>query len=241
MTEDQADQGAPRKWYQGLKGGEEGDSRAMQWFKFLFPVLFTLAVVGVVYLLIPYDRWWKWSGLTFAYLVPPAGKESIIPIGVAAGYHPLAMAGTVLLMDFVCALFIAWNFPLAKRIPLLGYYIALIERKGARMLEGNKALQAGAWIGMVLFVMVPFQGSGGITASIIGRAVGMRTTILVSAVAVGALSAGLIIAYAAETGVTLLEYNLVSGVIAILLGLLGALVAFLLFRLYRIRKWQRAP
>jgi hypothetical protein len=239
LADDEAGPTKPQKWYQGMKGGEEGDSRAMQWFKFLFPFLFCLAVVFVVYLVLPFDRWWKWSGLTFAYLVPPAGKESIIPLGVAAGYHPLAMAGTVLLMDFVCALFIAWNFPLAKRIPLLGYYIGLIEGKGAKLMEGNKALQAGAWIGMVLFVMVPFQGSGGITASIIGRAVGMRTPILVSAVAVGALSAGLLIAYAAETGVNLLKYNLVVGVIAILLGLLGALLAFLAFRFYRMRKWER--
>jgi uncharacterized membrane protein len=228
----------PLKWYEGWEGGEEGDTRAMRWFKFLFPIGLTLAVVLAVYVVLPYDRWWKWVTLAFLYLVPPAGKESIIPSGVAWGYHPMAMAGTVLLMDFVCALFIAWNFPLAKRIPGLGYYIALIERKGAKMLEGNPALQAGAWIGLVLFVMVPFQGSGGITASIVGRAVGMRTEYLVSAVAVGALTAGLIIAYLAEGGLILLRENLVTGIIIILLLALAGLSAYLLFRFRRIRKWE---
>jgi uncharacterized membrane protein len=172
------------------------------------------------------------------YLVPPAGKESIVPSGVALGYHPLAMAGTVLLMDFVCALFIAWNFPLAKRIPGLGYYIALVEKTGSKKMEGNTALQAGAWIGIVLFVMVPFQGSGGITASIIGRAVGMKTTHLVSGVAVGALTAGVIIAYIAYTGVSLLKYNLVGGIIIILLGVVVALFVWLLYRFYKMRKWK---
>ncbi len=234
-----AEPGKKKKWYKGLRGGEVGDSRAMGWFKFLFPIGLTLLVVLVVYLVLPYDRWFKWVTLAFLYLVPPAGKESIIPSGVALGYHPLAMAGTVLLMDFVCALFIAWNFPLAKRVPGLGYYIALIERKGAKMLEGNRALAAGAWIGLVLFVMVPFQGSGGITSSIIGRAVGMRTEYLVSAVAVGALTSGLAIAYLAEGGIILLRENLVTGIIIILLCALAALGAYLMFRQHRIRKWEK--
>jgi len=231
--------GKPRKWYKGLQGGAEGDSRAMGWFKFIFPIGLTLMVVLVVYVALPYERWFKWATLAFLYLIPPAGKESIIPSGVAWGFHPMAMAGTVLLMDFVCALFIAWNFPLAKRIPGLGYYIALIERKGTKMLEGNSALQAGAWIGLVLFVMVPFQGSGGITSSIIGRAVGMRTDYLVSAVAVGALTSGLVIAYLAEGGINLLRENLVTGIIIILLCALAGLSAYLMFRQHKIRKWEK--
>ena len=210
----------------------------MRWFKFLFPIGLALGVVFIVYLFLSYDRWLKWATLAFLYLIPPAGKESIIPSGVAFGYHPLAMAGTILLMDVVCALFIAWNFPLAKRVPGLGYYIDLIERRGSKKLEGNPALQAGAWIGLVIFVMVPFQGSGGITSSIVGRAVGMRTEHIVSAVAVGALTAGLIIAYVAETGMTLLRENLMTGVITILMGVLGALTVMMLYRMRKIRKWE---
>jgi uncharacterized membrane protein len=229
---------AEKKWYSGIKGGSEGDSRAMGWFKFLFPIAFTMAIVFIVYIFLSYDRWWKWAGLAFAYLVPPAGKESVIPIGVAAGYHWLAMAGTIILMDFVCALFIAWNFPLAKRIPGLGYYIGLIERTGAKKMEGNKALQAGAWIGIVLFVMVPFQGSGGVTSSIIGRTVGMKTTHLVSGVALGAAISGLVIGYIAWQGISLLKYNLVGGVITILLVAVAALAVYILIRWYRMRKWR---
>ena len=144
----------------------------------------------------------------------------------------MAMAMTVLLMDVVCALFIAWNFPFAKRIPILGYYIEKIEKTGSKKLEGNRALQAGAWIGMVLFVMVPFQGSGGVTASIIGRAVGMRVKYLVSAVAVGALVSGVVIALVGSIIVDLLRDNIVTGVIAILV-VVGALVGLYLYRRHR--------
>ena len=87
--------------------------------------------------------------------------------------------------------------------------------------------------------MVPFQGSGGITSSIIGRAVGMRTEYLVSAVAVGALTSGLAIAYLAEGGIILLRENLVTGIIIILLCALAALGAYLMFRQHRIRKWEK--
>jgi hypothetical protein len=86
-------------------------------------------------------------------------------------------------------------------------------------------------------VMVPFQGSGGITASIIGRAVGMPNRLLISGVAVGAITAGIIIAYAAKTGMMLLMENMVTGIIIILLGLLAALVTLLAFRLSRMRRW----
>jgi uncharacterized membrane protein len=232
---DEEGKDAPKKrWLEGLQGGEADDTRAMQWFKFLFPIGLTLLVVFIIFLLYPYDRWYKWARLAFLYLVPPAGKESIIPWGIAEGYHPLAMAGTVLLMDVVCALFIAWNFPLAKRIPFLGYYIDKVEKTGSKKLEGNAALQAGAWIGMVLFVMVPFQGSGGVTASIIGKAVGMRVTHLVSAVAVGAIVAGTVIALVGTIILDLLRENLVTGVIAILV-VVAVLVGWYLFR-----RWQKA-
>jgi uncharacterized membrane protein len=226
-------------WFEGLRGGEEGDSRRMQWFKFLFPIMMVLAVAGILLVVLPWGRFVDWGEKAFLYLIPPAGKESIIPWGIAEGFHPLAMAGTVLLMDFVCALFIAWNYPLAKRIPILGRYIAYVEKVGSKKLEGNPALKAGAWIGMVLFVMVPFQGSGGITASIIGRAVGMVPKFVVSAVAVGALLAGVIIAYLAEISKMLLEYNFYLGLIAILLVALALVLSLLAFRLVRIRQWER--
>lgn len=239
MPEEEETPAEEHNWFDGLRGGEEGDSRAMQWFKFLFPIFIVLAVAGVLWLLLPWGRFVDWGEKAVLYLIPPAGKESIIPWGIADGFHPLAMAGTVLLMDFVCALFIAWNYPLAKRIPILGRYIAYIERMGSKKLEGNPALRAGAWIGMVLFVMVPFQGSGGITASIIGRAVGMITKYVVSAVAVGALLAGVIIGYAAEISKMLLEYNLYLGLIVILLVALALVSGLLAFRLVRMRRWER--
>ena len=149
------------------------------------------------------------------------------------------MAGLIFMVDVVCALFISWNFPIAKKIPLLGQWIGWIERKGSKLMEGNPSLRAGAWIGLVLFVMVPFQGSGGLTSSIIGRAVGMRTSRVATAVGTGAIIAGLLIGAAATVGVEALRFDLVMGIILIMLGLLVALTALLAFRLYRIRKWEK--
>ena len=71
----------------------------------------------------------------FAYFFPPLGKESVIPIGVSGGeltipiinqhivvpsIYPLVMALTIAFVDIIVALFLLWNYDLAKKIPLVG-------------------------------------------------------------------------------------------------------------------------
>ncbi len=215
------------------------DRRAL-WIRPLLPL--TVAVVGLCVALPFIDRgdWLPWFGLSVIYLVPPAGKESVVPSGVALGIHPLVMAYLVTVVDVACALFISLNFPLAKRVPFLGRYIAFIESKGGRALEGSPVLRAGLWAALVLFVIVPFQGSGGITASIIGRAVGMRLSHLVTAIGTGAVIGGLLIGYSASVVKVLLARDLVSGIMYTLLAVTVLLAAVLVYRFVRMRSWGRA-
>lgn len=214
--------------------------RRARLFRPLLPL--ALAVVGLFVALPFIDRgdWLPWFGLSVIYLVPPAGKESVVPSGVALGIHPVVMAYLVTVVDVACALFISLNFPLAKRVPFLGRYITFIESKGGRALEGSPALRAGLWAALVFFVVVPFQGSGGITASIIGRAVGMRLSHLVSAIGTGAVVGGLLIGYSASVVKVLLARDLVSGIIYTLLAVTVVLAAVLVIRFVRMRSWERA-
>jgi hypothetical protein len=215
------------------------DRRAL-WFRPMLPL--AVAAVGLFAALPFIDRgdWLAWFVLSFVYLVPPAGKESVVPSGVALGIHPIVMAYLVTVVDVACALFISLNFPLAKRVPFLGRYITFIESKGGRALEGSPVLRAGLWAALVLFVIVPFQGSGGITAAIIGRAVGMRLSHLVTAIGTGAAIGGLLIGYSASVVKVLLARDLLSGIMYMLLAVTALLCAVVVFRFVRMRSWERA-
>ena len=181
-----------------------------------------------------------WLGLSVAYLVPPAGLESVVPVGVALGIHPVLMAYLVTVVDLACAAFILWNFELARRLPLLGRYVAAVERRGARLLDASASVRAGLWVALILFIAIPFKGSGGITGAIIGRAVGMRPLPLLTALATGAFAGGLLIAYSAEVARLALGRDLVGGITWLLLAALAALCAVVLVRLARMRRWERA-
>jgi hypothetical protein len=225
-------------WADSLDGQEEGDTTGMKLFKVLIPFAIPAVIFAILFLFMDYGRFLQLGGLALGYLFPPFGKESIIPIGIGAGFTKWQMTGLIFMVDVVCAMFISWNLPLAKKIPLIGRLLTWLERKGSEILADNPALMTGAWFALVLFVMVPFQGSGGITASIVGRAIGMRASYVISAVALGALISGFLIGTAAEIGWEAIRSDLVNGMIMVLMGVLAALVALLFFRLHKIRVWE---
>lgn len=231
--------GQEHTWSESLDGIEVGDTRGMRAFKLLSPFAVPAVVFAVLYTVISYRRFLQMGAMALSYLFPPLGKESIIPIGIGYGFTMWQMTGLIFMVDVVCAMFISWNLPLAKRIPLIGRLIAWIERKGSQILEDNPGLRTVSFIGLVLFVMVPFQGSGGITASIIGRAIGMRARYVISAVGVGAFVAGLLISAAAEIGWDAIRKDLQSGLLVIALIAVVAVVGFLLYRRYAQRKWAK--
>ena len=213
--------------------------RGARALKLASPALLALAGLLLALPAVPAARRLAWLGLSVAYLMPPAGLESVVPVGVGLGIHPVLMAYLVTVVDLACAAFISWNFELARRLPLLGRYIAVVEAKGARLLDASAAVRAGLWVALLLFIAVPFKGSGGITGAIVGRAVGLRPVPLLTALASGAFAGGLLIAYSAEVAKLVLGRDPVEGLIWLLLAALATLCVVLLVRLARMRRWER--
>ncbi|UCF49848.1 MAG: hypothetical protein JSU91_08885, partial [Thermoplasmatales archaeon] len=100
--------------------------------KFFLPFIIALLGILSLYLIVDEDSVGKLFFLMFAYFIPPLGKESIIPIGIAGGeitipfinrimevppINPIIMALTIAFVDIVVALFLIWNYDLAKKIP----------------------------------------------------------------------------------------------------------------------------
>ncbi len=222
--------GTPHTWAESLDGIEVGDTWQMKLFKFTIPFVIPAIIFAILYLVLSYTRFLQLGGLALTYLFPPFGKESVIPFGIGNGFTILQMAGLIFMVDVVCAMFISWNLPLAKKIPGIGHILTWVEKKGSETLEKNPRLRTVSWIGLVVWVMVPFQGSGGITASVLGRAIGMRASMVISAVGVGAVIAGLLIGTAAERGIEMFKENWLAGV-AMMVGV--GIVTVVLYYLYK--------
>jgi uncharacterized membrane protein len=126
------------------------------------------------------------AGLMLIYELPPAGKETVIPAGILLGYPWWAVAASIALVDIEVALFMVWNFDLAERIPVLGPWIRRFISGGRAFLAERPWLTGFYFFGIVLMVMVPFAGSGGVRGAIVGRLLGMSRLKVMAAITIGA-------------------------------------------------------
>jgi len=124
--------------------------------------------------------------LMLIYELPPAGKETVIPAGILLGLPWWAVAASIALVDVEVGLFMVWNFDLAERIPVIGPWIGRFIAGGREFLSGRPWLEGLYFFGIVLMVMVPFFGSGGVRGSIVGRLLGMSRLEVMEAITVGA-------------------------------------------------------
>lgn len=117
--------------------------------------------------------------IMFLYLVPPAGKESMVPAGVVLlrpTYGPYSVhisAVSMAFVDFAVALFMYFNWDLIERIPVLGKWLLKFEEKQRANLSSKKIKKNIAFIFLALFVAFPFQGTGGMGGTVVGRLIGL--------------------------------------------------------------------
>lgn len=197
----------------------------VQLAKFFSPVIIGLVVIVSAGILLGKSLQIKFWPLITAYFFPPLGKESVIPTGVGLGIHPLAMALSIAFVDIIVALFLLWNYDLAKRIPLVGKFMIKVENIGKSSSEKYSWFKSLRFIGVVLFVMVPFQGSGGLVGSILGRLIGMKPINTFFAISIGAVTGCLLIAYFTDLmRSVLIKYTLFGILIIIIILVIGFMV-----------------
>ncbi|MFQ5919488.1 MAG: small multi-drug export protein [Thermoplasmata archaeon] len=169
--------------------------------------------------------------LLVAYFVPPFGKESVIPLGVSLGVHPALMAFSVAMVDVLVGLFLLWNYKVLYYVPILGKWAHKMEVKAKRMIDEGRGFSKLAYLGLILFVIVPFQGSGAVSATILGKMSGMDARKVWSAIILGAFAGTFMVAYSFNLVLAAFRSNLLLGV-----GLVLAVVAVAVFFYLR---WKR--
>ncbi len=186
--------------------GEDGFFRTNYGKLFLFfnPFLIAVLFIYLLYLILnPHGIFWKVSGGIFGYFFPPAGKESIIPIVVnelnrSTNLGPLVIitivASAIAFVDVITSYFLLWNIYIVKKIPLIGRWLTKFENFGAQKMKEKPWISKIAFVGVALFVVFPFQGSGGVGASILGKVIGMNKYHAWTAIIIGSFSGCFLIA-----------------------------------------------
>lgn len=165
-------------------GWGDADDRT-NWLKISVPFLLCGAFLAVVRLLLPAEQWLLLFGMMVAYVVPPLGRETIIPVGILLGLPWWLVAFSLAFLDFAGGLFMAWNFPLVLRIPYVGPWIQRFMAAGRTYLDRRPWLERFYFLGLIIFVSIPFDGSGSIVGSIVGRMLGMTKTEVLSCITIG--------------------------------------------------------
>jgi uncharacterized membrane protein len=206
--------------------------RYISLLKFFFPIILGFAVYIIVGFSMTESMRIKYFPLITAYFFPPFGKESVIPSGIIAGFHPIVIALSIAFVDIIIALFLLWNYDYAKKIPLVGKFMEKVESLGKTSSNKYGWIKPLRFIGIILFVIVPFQGSGGLVGSIVGRLVGMKPINTFLAICIGAISGTILIAYFADAILSVFIKNILYGLLLVIIILV---IAFMIF-IYRRNK-----
>jgi len=204
----------------------EGEQRtAKQWaciigirvLKLLVPVVLFVALFLIFWFVFPPPEGFNGSlspeylvflGLMIVYIIPPFGKETIIPLaliggesvtnlvgsviqipaGVAIGGYPLwAVMVGIVGIDILVSAFITLNFDLLLKIPLIGRWLKWIMRCADKVIKKKKWVENLASAGLLIFMYLPFQGSGAITTSVIARLLNYRPAQAIGIVGLGSI------------------------------------------------------
>lgn len=199
----------------------------------IIPGLVLLVAVLVMYFSMSWSQFKVLGSLMLMYFFPPFGKESVIPGGIFLGFHPLVIAVAIAFVDILIGLFLIWNFDYIYFIPLLGPWVKKVEVKGHKILARRYWVQQLAFWGIVLWVIIPFQGTGAVTASIIGRLIGMNKYVIWAAIIVGALTGCILIAYLV-TSVLAIYYQNILIAVGVILGII-IIFAFVYIKYWRVK------
>ena len=199
--------------------------------KLTLPFAIVAIQITSLYFFLDYPSFLIVIGLMIAYILPPAGKETVIPAGIFLGIPWWLIALSIMMIDIETALFMGWNFDLILKIPVLGRITGSFIEKSGEFIKEHPWVKKLYFTGIVVLVMIPVTGSGGIRGTIIGNLLGMQKIPLFLAIVTGSFIGCFGIALAA---LFLQELFMQS----ILLGIAGV-AGILIVTLTVLNYWKR--
>jgi uncharacterized membrane protein len=202
-------------------------------FKLGIPFLVAMVYLLFLYSVLSPNDFLLMGGIMVAYVIPPAGKETVIPVGIALGLPWWLVALSISMLDVISGLFMALNFDLALKIPFLGIWIGRFIAGGRRYILERPWLEKLYFIGLVFFVMFPLRGTGGIGGFIVGRMLGMTKKEVLLAITLGAFIGCFTIAGGSWYVIGVIKQDLMVGLALIIIIASVILVSYYGYRHYR--------
>jgi hypothetical protein len=123
-------------------------------------------------------------------LVILAGAVENAPVG-----H-WAIAALVVYIDIATSLVIMGGIHFLDRHPSVARRLAAAGESSGHVIEHNPWMRRAAWLGLALFIAVPFNGTGALVGSVLGRLLGLSRASIVAATAFGSAASATALALA---------------------------------------------
>ena len=101
---------------------------------------------------------------------PPFSLEVAVPVGYYLGLNPLAMILALTFQNAITAVFVIWNYHLLFHLPRVGIYFIRFREK-MKKVAGRR--QHASFLGLFLFFVLPFKGTGSMSMAFIGKLINM--------------------------------------------------------------------
>jgi len=189
----------------------------------------------------------KFAAIFVQYFFNPVGKEVAIYCGIhecaplipGPPLHPLEVGPFLVFVDAVTALFLAWNYRYLLGVAFLGDLLRWVEEHGRKTVAKRPWIRRLAFFGVMLYAALPFEGTGAIGGTIVGRTVGLDAARTWGAVVCGSIIRTAVSMAAIVLGVQVFGVAQERG-LALPLGLAFAAVVFLIVMLVMRRRRRRA-
>jgi len=174
--------------------------RALPETVFRFALLVLPFAIAFLYLasLLPLMTLEQWYVIVFSgmalYMFAPLGTEIVIPavvvaLGEGAPAHVVVLAVvSIVMVDVLTALFIAWNWDHLERVPRLGGVLRRVEEKCHAIIARRRWGEGATLAALAAYVALPVQMTGGLFSSVLGRVMGLDKARVFAAVVAGSLA-----------------------------------------------------
>jgi uncharacterized membrane protein len=162
------------------------------WSTLLTPVVLSVGILSALWLF----RGWPAVAGTVGTAVASLFFGKFIILGGANGSEVLLSAEElvvlVVLMDVMAACWFVYHLGFMLRLPVVGPRFSLLVEDGEYVMGTHPWIRRAAFVGLVVFVMVPFAMTGSVGGSILARLLGMTRRATFAAICIGSvLGAGL--------------------------------------------------
>lgn len=131
------------------------------------------------------------------------GVGKLLPFWGAMGhstFSPWELGLLVGALDTLVGLFVLYGSDALCRIPVLRRALDRVQSRAQRVLAARPALERSAIAAVVVFVMLPFTGTGPVVGTCLGTLLGLRRRAVIASVGAGSFLGGMLMALAAESG-----------------------------------------